>query len=59
MNKKSKIEVVKSSKYIKLVSSENKEFYVNKDVVMISKTLANTLESGMKESSSAEIKLDI
>ena len=41
---------VASSKYIKLVSSDNKIFYVNKDVCKISKHLTQAIEAPMKES---------
>ena len=41
---------VASTKYIKLVSSDNKIFYVNKDVCKISKHLTQAIEAPMKES---------
>ena len=38
-------EFTESEKYIKLLSSDGKTFYVNKDVCMISKHLTNALGS--------------
>jgi hypothetical protein len=51
--------IVKSHDVIKIVSSDNKSFYVNKDVVCISKHLATILQSGFKEGESKVINLAI
>ena len=44
---------------IKITSSDNKIFYVNKDVVCVSKTLRTSLEMPMAEGAAQQLSLNI
>ncbi|CDW82758.1 UNKNOWN [Stylonychia lemnae] len=56
---KGKPSIVNSSTIIKLISNDGHTFYVNKDVIAISKHLNNIVNSGFREGDSKEISLDI
>ena len=44
---------------VKLVSSDDKQFFMNKDVAVQSKHLATQLNSSFKEGQTHEVKLDL
>lgn len=54
-------ELTQSAQLVKLISNDEtpRQFFVNKDIVVQAKHLKNTLEAGVKETMTAEIKLDI
>ena len=54
-----KLSIVKSADVIKILSAEGKAFYVNKDVLMISKHFATVINSGFKEGETKTIQLQI
>ena len=48
-----------SCEVVKLISTDDQMFFMNKDVAMQSKHLANQLNSSFKEGQTHEIKLDL